>query len=241
MGDKIHKKIIKSPLRSLPQYATLDSSPPGRNRRWKNRKTLSGQRGEMGGFSLLEFIYHIDQSIMLWLQDTVRNPLLSKFLVPLTAIGYAGVLWIILSVVMLFFGKTRKVGCISLLTMLVCYLCNDILLKDLVQRPRPFLDLPQLQVIESKPTSWSFPSGHACSSFAAASTYSRGEESRWLKGLFWFLAVAMAFSRPYVGVHYPSDVLVGACMGLLGSALMWHFTSKPYDRLTERIAQKRHA
>ena len=49
----------------------------------------------MGGFSLLDFIYHIDQSIMLWLQDVVRNPLLSKFLVPLTTIGYAGTLWII--------------------------------------------------------------------------------------------------------------------------------------------------
>ena len=190
---------------------------------------------------MLDFIYHIDQSIMLWLQDVVRNPLLSKFLVPLTTIGYAGTLWIILSIVMLFFRKTRKVGWISLLTMLVCYLFNDILLKELVQRPRPFMDLPQLQVIESKPTSWSFPSGHACSSFAAASTYNRGEEPRWLKILFWFLAVAMAFSRPYVGVHYPSDVLAGACIGLLGSALMWHFTSKPYDRLTEHIAQKRHA
>lgn len=172
----------------------------------------------MGGFSLLDFIYHIDQSIMLWLQDVVRNPLLSKLLVPLTTIGYAGTLWIILSIVMLFFRKTRKVGWLSLLTMLVCYLFNDILLKELVQRPRPFMDLPQLQVIESKPTSWSFPSGHACSSFAAASTYSKGEEPRWLKGLFWFLAVAMAFSRPYVGVHYPTDVLAGACIGLLGSA-----------------------
>ena len=193
----------------------------------------------MGGFSLLDFIYHIDQSIMLWLQDVVRNPLLSKFLVPLTAIGYAGTLWIILSIVMLFFRKTRKVGWISLLTMLVCYLCNDILLKELVQRPRPFMDLPQLQVIESKPTSWSFPSGHACSSFAAASTYSRGEEPRWLKGLFWFLAVAMVFSRPYVGVHYPSDVLTGACIGLLGSALMWRLTSQRYDRLEERHAEKK--
>jgi undecaprenyl-diphosphatase len=241
MAAKIHKKIIKSPLRPPLQYVTLDSRPAARCRRWKNRKTLSGGREKMGGFSLLDFIYHIDQSIMLWLQDVVRNPLLSKLLVPLTTIGYAGTLWIILSIVMLFFRKTRKVGWLSLLTMLVCYLFNDILLKELVQRPRPFMDLPQLQVIESKPTSWSFPSGHACSSFAAASTYSKGEEPRWLKGLFWFLAVAMTFSRPYVGVHYPSDVLAGACIGLLGSALMWRFTSEPYDRLTERIAQKRHA
>ena len=178
---------------------------------------------------------------MLWLQDVVRNPLLSKFLVPLTTIGYAGTLWIILSIVMLFFRKTRKVGWISLLTMLMCYLFNDILLKELVQRPRPFMDLPQLQVIESKPTSWSFPSGHACSSFAAASTYNRGEEPRWMKGGFWFLAVAMAFSRPYVGVHYPSDVLVGACIGLLGSAIVWYLASDPYDCLVERIARKKHA
>lgn len=194
----------------------------------------------MGGFSLLEYIYHIDQSIMLWLQDAVRTPLLSKFLVPLTTIGYAGTLWIILSIVMLFFRKTRKVGWISLLTMLACYLFNDILLKELVQRPRPFEDLPQLQVIESKPTSWSFPSGHACSSFAAASTYNRGAEPQWMKGVFWFLAVAMAFSRPYVGVHYPSDVLVGTCIGLLGSTIVWYLASAPYDCLTERIARKKH-
>lgn len=181
----------------------------------------------------------MDQSIMLWLQESVRNPLLSKLLVPLTMIGYAGTLWIILSIVMLFFPKTRKVGWLSLLTMLVCYLFNDLFLKELVQRARPFFDLPQLEPLVPKPGSWSFPSGHACSSFAAASTYSRGEEPRWLKGLFWLLAVAMAFSRPYVGVHYPTDILVGACVGLLGSALMWRLTSGRYDRLVERHAQKK--
>lgn len=186
-------------------------------------------------------LYQIDQSIMLWLQEWVRNPVLSRFLIPLTMIGYGGTLWIILSVVMLFFRKTRKVGWLSLLTMLVCYLFNDLFLKELVQRARPFLDLPQLETLVPKPESWSFPSGHACSSFAAASTYSRGEEPRWFKILFWFLAVAMAFSRPYVGVHYPTDILAGACVGLIGSALMWRLTSGCYDRLVERRAQKKHA
>ena len=119
MAAKIHKKIIKSPLRPPLQYVTLDSRPAARCRRWKNRKTLSGGREKMGGFSLLDFIYHIDQSIMLWLQDVVRNPLLSKFLVPLTTIGYAGTLWIILSIVMLFFRIPPTVNLLAMPILLV--------------------------------------------------------------------------------------------------------------------------
>lgn len=188
---------------------------------------------------MLTWIYHIDQTIMLWLQEWVRTPILNQMLIPLTMIGYAGTLWIMISAVMLFFPRTRKVGWISLLTMLLCYIGNDLIVKEIVQRPRPFLDLPQLTTLVPQPSSWSFPSGHACSSFAAANIYRRGQEPRWMKGVFWVLAVAMAFSRPYVGVHYPSDVLVGACVGLLGSALLWWLLEPPYDRLAERIAKKK--
>lgn len=194
------------------------------------------ERAEREARLLIAFVQTIDEKILLWLQESVRCPILDRFLVPLTILGYCGTLWILISAVMLFFPKSRKIGWLSLLAMLLCYLFNDEFLKSIVQRPRPFLAIPELQTLVAKPASWSFPSGHACSSFAAASMYSRGSEATWLKGLFWCLALAMAFSRPYVGVHYPTDVLVGAVVGLLGSALTWRVFQRRYDRLEERIA-----
>lgn len=183
----------------------------------------------------MAFFQTIDDKILLWLQESVRCPLLNWLLIPLTILGYCGTLWIMISAVMLFVPKTRKVGWLALLAMLLCYLFNDEFLKEIVQRPRPFLAIPELQTLVARPRSWSFPSGHACSSFAAASIYSRGTEAVWMKRLFWGLALAMAFSRPYVGVHYPTDVLVGAFVGLLGSNLTWLLFQSRYDRLEQHL------
>lgn len=188
---------------------------------------------------MINFLYTMDQTVLLWLQDVVRCPALSFFLVPLTILGEGGVLWILISAVMLFFPKTRKVGCLSLLSMLVCYLLNDKVFKELVERPRPFLVIPNLKTLISWPASWSFPSGHACSSFSAATIYSYGGEKRWLKSSFWVLAAAMAFSRMYVGVHYPTDVLAGMLIGICGSILLWHLLQQRYDLIEERVVERK--
>ena len=182
------------------------------------------------------FFHTVDQSILLWLQDAIRCPALSALLVPLTIVGEGGIIWILISAVMLFFPRTRKIGWMALVAMLLCYLLNDKLFKVLVERPRPFFAMANLQTLIPIPLSWSFPSGHACSSFAAATIYSHGGEKRWLKAVFWALAVTMAFSRMYVGVHYPTDVLAGALVGVVGSSLIWRMLQRRYDLIDRRTA-----
>ena len=185
------------------------------------------------------FFHTVDQSILLWLQDAIRCPALSALLVPLTIVGEGGIIWILISAVMLFFPRTRKIGWMALVAMLLCYLLNDKLFKVLVERPRPLFAMANLQTLIPIPLSWSFPSGHACSSFAAATIYSHGGEKRWLKAVFWALAVTMAFSRMYVGVHYPTDVLAGALVGVVGSSLIWRMLQRRYDLIEAHITEHR--
>lgn len=74
-------------------------------------------------------------------------------------------------------------------------------------------------IAENDPNS--FPSGHTCAAFAAAGAWCRTLPRRWMKRAAVALAALMGFSRLYVGVHFPSDVLAGLCVGLLSSALAW--------------------
>ena len=85
-----------------------------------------------------------------------------------------------------------------------------------VRRPRPELeDLPPLSPVVS---SLSFPSAHATTSFAAAAAYSRAMPLA--SPLFYGAATMLAFSRPYLGVHYPSDVLAGVALGTVTGRLL---------------------
>jgi undecaprenyl-diphosphatase len=86
-------------------------------------------------------------------------------------------------------------------------------IKVPVDRPRPFIPEPQPAPLFIGVRGDSFPSAHAATSFAAAVVLTSLFPRRW--PVFFGLAVAMAFSRVYVGVHYPGDVLAGAVLGVL--------------------------
>ena len=85
-----------------------------------------------------------------------------------------------------------------------------LVIKAGVERRRPSLSVPQADPLLGA-GGWSFPSGHAATAFAGAVSLSY----LWRRGapLFFLLAAAIAFSRVYVGVHYPGDVLAGAALG----------------------------
>lgn len=168
-----------------------------------------------------EWFLAVDGGVLLWIQAVLRGAFLDPIMVAYTHLGDVGMLWILLSLLMLCFPKTRKAGVLSLCAMLLGMLCTNVVLKHLVGRVRPWITVPGLTALIAEGDPNSFPSGHTCAAFAAAGAWCRSLPRRWMKALAVSLAALMAFSRLYVGVHFPSDVLVGLCVGLLCSQLVW--------------------
>lgn len=163
----------------------------------------------------MEWLLSLDGGALLWLQEAVRAPLLTALFQFYTRLGNGGLLWIALSALMLCHPKTRRAGACALLALLLGLLCTNVCLKHLVQRTRPWLVLEELVPLVAEHDPNSFPSGHTTAAFAAGVVWARALPWRWSRVGAVVLAVLMGFSRLYVGVHFPTDVLTGAVVGSL--------------------------
>lgn len=164
----------------------------------------------------------LDDQILLWIQQNLRGPL-DDLVISITHLGDSGLLWIILGLFLLLFRKTRRGGFALLLAMLCNFLITNITLKNLVARVRPYEVVEGLTSLLGNVGEWSFPSGHTSSSFAAAVAVAATLGKK-LGIPALLLATLIGLSRLYVGVHYPTDVLAGAVIGvvcgLLGAAIV---------------------
>jgi undecaprenyl-diphosphatase len=156
--------------------------------------------------------------------DAWTSPALDPCLIFLGRINDYGVVWLVLLGALLALGgKTGRWAALAGLAALVVGLASSEVLKSLVMQPRPFLSLPDVRLLVSPPSSYSFPSVNATYAFAASSGASLtarrllGRLPVWGWG-FLALAVAVSYSRVYVGVHYPGDVLGGA---IIGTSIGW--------------------
>lgn len=164
-------------------------------------------------------LFEIDRAIMLFVQS-LRLPVLNEIMKFITTIGNAGIVWFVLIALLLIFKKTRRVGFDMLLSLAVCWVFSNLIVKPIVARTRPYVAIPELSVLVKFPSDFSFPSGHACSSFACAYVGGRSFKKKYGVAV-WALAVLIAVSRIYVGVHYLTDILVGAAIGGFGGALVY--------------------
>lgn len=163
---------------------------------------------------MLSTLLQIDGGILLFLQEHVRTPLLNTLMTGITALGDHGTIWIIATLLLLIPKKTRKAGLVSAMALIGSLLFTNLLIKNLVQRPRPYVTFRELQILIPRPSEFSFPSGHTSSSFAAAGAiYACQPKKIGIPAMV--LAVLIGFSRLYVGVHYPTDVLAGAVLGIM--------------------------
>ena len=157
--------------------------------------------------------------------QTIHTPLLDKILAFITSLGNAGIIWIVLAVVLLILPKTRKTGIIVVAALLMDLVLCNLILKNLVARVRPYDVNTAIAILIKKPLDFSFPSGHTAASFAAMTALFLAKMKKvWIAALV--LAVLIAFSRLYFYVHYPTDVLGGAVVGILSGIIGYAIVEK---------------
>ena len=157
--------------------------------------------------------------------QTIHTPLLDKILAFITSLGNVGIIWIVLAVVLLTLPKTRKTGIIVAAALLMDLILCNLILKNLVARVRPYDVNTAIAILIKKPLDFSFPSGHTAASFAAMTALFLAKMKKaWIAALV--LAVLIAFSRLYFYVHYPTDVLGGAVVGILSGIIGYAIVEK---------------
>ena len=161
---------------------------------------------------LLDIIRSVDYNILLLIADKLRGGVLDPVMTVLSLMGNGGAVWIETAVLLLFFRKTRRAGVAMLLALAAGYVIGNLCIKELVMRPRPFVTHSDLTALLDPGDPWSFPSGHALSSFAAATALWCFHKKTGVLALV--LAALIAFSRLYASVPSPTDVLAGMLIGI---------------------------
>ena len=157
-------------------------------------------------------LLHLDLAIRTWIV-LHRLPVLTGVMWGLSAVGRGGIVWLLIAAVLTSMKRWRPRAWAPLvLALLMTSALTDVVLQPVFGRERPFVRSPEVAVIGDRPTSGSFPSGHTANAFAGAVILSRFAVAPALA--WWVLAGAIAYSRLYLGVHYPSDVAAGALVGI---------------------------
>lgn len=185
----------------------------------------------------MEAILNFDFSILDWIQANLRCGFLDSFAVILSYVTTSGIIWIAAGVLMLFFRKTRAAGIILLAALAAVFLTGDVLLKHIVNRPRPFTVNTDIVLLLKEPSGASFPSTH--SGLAAAATTVLLAKKRAIGFVALALTVCIAFSRLYLYFHYPTDVICGLLLGTLCGLIMLWITKK--SDLENKLAKKHQA
>ena len=148
---------------------------------------------------------------ILYLIQELRSPFLDKVMTGLSFLGNAGWCWIALTAVMLIGRKTRTGGMAMAWALAVGFLIGNVWLKNWVARPRPCWLDPSVSLLVAVPADYSFPSGHTLIGTAAGASLFLWNRKAGIWALI--LAALIGFSRLYLFVHFPTDVLAGGCLG----------------------------
>ena len=188
----------------------------------------------------------MDEFLLIFIQKFLRNGYLTPFMVFITHTGDYGLLFIAVTAVLMLIPRTRRLGHVIGCSLGIEFIINNVILKNLVARTRPYIVIEELEILIGEQPDYSFPSGHSGVAFAFAAAmlfsyihgiegFSKNRSFQIATLLVLLYASILAFSRLYVGVHYPSDVFAGMLLGLITGDLgylaekkIFNFWSRKY-------------
>lgn len=163
------------------------------------------------------FIENIDFAILNFIQSFLTSPVMDSIMKFITHLGDEGIVWIIIAIILLIPKKTRKTGATVGVALILGLVLGNLVIKNIFGRMRPYtLDGAMVKMpIIGEQSEFSFPSGHTRSSFEAAFVLLWADKRMGIPAMI--LASLIAFSRLYVYVHFPSDIIGGILLGLFNA------------------------
>lgn len=158
-------------------------------------------------------------AILDWIQAVFRCAFLDAVLPAVSWICNHGEVWIVLAAVLMLVPRTRRLGFGMAIALLIDFVCCNLVLKPLIGRVRPCDVNTAVALLVTRPSDASFPSGHTAISFTAVSALFCARSRLWIPSCV--LAAVLAFSRLYLYVHWPTDILGGLFVGLAAGWAGW--------------------
>ena len=175
--------------------------------------------GFFGALAVLPGLFQIppdwERMVLNGIQRYLQSGIMDRAMVFITSLGDGGRIWIVIGLALCAVPRYRKAGIWLLISLQMGSLVSNYMLKPLIARPRPYEGL-MIPLLIDPPGGFSFPSGHTASSFAAAAALALAGHRMGIPALV--LASLIAFSRMYLYVHYPTDILGGTAVGLVCAA-----------------------
>ena len=163
---------------------------------------------------------NLDWIILHGLRVLTTCPLLDFWMPRITALGNSGIVWVVAAIVLLCTKKYRRYGVMLLVGLAAALLLGNLALKNLFARPRPCWLDSSVRLLIADPTDYSFLSGHTLSSVIGATILTKTDRRFGYAAIP--LAALIAFSRLYLYVHFPSDVLAAAVLGVMIGELAFY-------------------
>ncbi len=174
---------------------------------------------------------------LMFIREYLTCPFLDFVLPKITFLADSGWIWIVLAVICLIFPKTRKTGLVMGMALLMGLIVGNLTLKPLIARTRPYDFVEGVNILVERLSDFSFPSGHTLASFEGAVAIALTCKKRYgIPAIC--LAIIIAFSRLYLFVHYPTDVIVGCVLGISFAFLAKYIYESIEAAIKKRAEQK---